>query len=405
MWLIAAGWSISITSPNEKRGLGSSSVYQNKNWCRNLSNSIWVGLTFLAALCLPCFVLAAGGPTEWEQTLAAAKKEGPPVIGIPASSELRKAIGSRFKEKFGIDIELFPSRGPENVSRIIKEYSAGVRYFDVLVAGGATPLAMVAAGAADEFQPYMILPEVKDPKNWWGGHIWEDNVSTKRYVYAFQCYTSETFWQNASQVDPQEMRSFDDLLNPKWKGRIGFLDPRNPGSGQNTWAFLWKVKGEDFLAKLAQHDLLISQNQRQLAESLAKGKLAFTIGLSHYSYEPFIKAGLPVKPVAKIKEGAHANNGSGVVAVVKNPPHPNSTRVFVNWLLGKEGQELYGKAMLQGTRRVDVDTQWLKESGIEACKDIMTVDDYYRLETHLESSVNKLRKPATALAEKLLSRN
>lgn len=43
---------------------------------------------------------------------------------------------------------------------------------------------MVAAGAADDFQPYMILPEVKEPKNWWGGHIWEDNVSTKKYIYA-----------------------------------------------------------------------------------------------------------------------------------------------------------------------------------------------------------------------------
>jgi ABC-type Fe3+ transport system substrate-binding protein len=371
----------------------------------NLSNSILLGLNFLAALYLPCFVLAADGQTEWARALVAAKKEGPPVIGIPASSELRKAIGTRFKERFGIDVELFPSRGPENVSRIIKEYSAGVRYFDVLVAGGATPLAMVAAGAADDFQPYMILPEVKDPNSWWGGHIWEDNVNTKRYIYAFLCYTSETFWQNTTQVGPQEMRSFDDLLNPKWKGRIGFLDPRNPGSGQNSWAFLWKAKGEEFLGKLAQQDLLITQNQRQLAEALAKAKLAFTIGLSHYSFEPFIKAGLPVKPVPKIKEGAHANNGSGVVAVVKNPPHPNSTRVFVNWLLGKEGQELYGRAMLQGTRRVDVDTRWLKESGIEACKDVMTVDDYYRRETHLESSVNELRKPATALAEKLLSRN
>lgn len=370
-----------------------------------LSDWISLGLSVLATLCLPSFLPAADGQTEWERTLAAAKKEGPPVIGIPASSELRKAIGTRFKEKFGIDIELFPSRGPENVTRIIKEYSAGVRYFDVLVAGGATPLAMVAAGAADDFQPYMILPEVKEAKNWWGGHIWEDNVSTKKYIYAFLCYTSETFWHNTSQVEPQEMRSFDDLFNPKWKGRIGFLDPRNPGSGQNTWAFLWKVKGEEFLGKLVQQDLLITQNQRQIADALAKGKLAFTIGLSHYSYEPFIKAGLPVKPVANIKEGAHANNGSGVVTVVKNPPHPNSTKVFINWLLGKEGQELYGKAMLQGTRRLDVDTQWLKESGIEACKDIMTVEDYYRRETHLESSVNKLRKPATALAEKLLSKN
>jgi iron(III) transport system substrate-binding protein len=366
--------------------------------------SPWIssGSGALLAVFLSSSLLAADWQTEWERTLAAAKKEGTPVVGIPASSELRKAIGTRFKEKFGIDVELFPSRGPENVTRIIKEFSAGVRYFDILVAGGATPLSMVAAGAADDFQPYMILPEVKDPKNWWGGHIWEDNVSTKRYIYAFLCYTSETFWYNTSQVDSQELRSFDDLLNPKWKGRIGFLDPRNPGSGQNTWAFLWKVKGEEYLGKLAQQDLLITQNQRQIADGLAKGKLAFTIGLSHYSYEPFIKAGLPVKPVPRIKEGAHASNGSGVVTVVKNPPHPNATKVFVNWLLGKEGQELYGRAMVQGTRRLDVDTQWLKESGSEACKDIMTVEDYYRLETHLESSVLKFRKPATALADKLL---
>jgi ABC-type Fe3+ transport system substrate-binding protein len=370
-----------------------------------LPNWASLGSGVLLAVSLPCSLLAAESQTEWERTLAAAKKEGAPVVGIPASSELRKAIGARFKEKFGIDIELFPSRGPENVTRIIKEHSAGARYFDVLVAGGATPLAMVAAGAADDFQSYMVLPEVRDPKNWWGGHIWEDNVSSKRYIYAFLCYTSETLWYNTSQVEPQELRSFDDMLNLKWKGRIGFLDPRNPGSGQNTWAFLSKIKGEEVLARLVQQDLLITQNQRQLADALAKGKLAFTIGLSHYSYEPFIKAGLPVKPVPNIKEGAHASNGSGVMTVVKNPPHPNATKVFVNWLLGKEGQELYGKAMHQGTRRFDVDTQWLKESGVEACKDIMTVDDYYRLETHLESSVNKLRKPATALAERLLSRN
>src|SRR5437867_7005814 len=359
----------------------------------------------LAALIVwlsPSHFEAANGQTEWEKTLAAAKKEGTLVVGIPASAELRKAIDARFQEKFGIPLELFPSRGPENATRIINEYNAGVRYFDAFISGGATPLTMIPVGAADEVQPYMILPEVKDPKNWWGGHIWEDNVKTKRYIYAFQCYTSETFWYNAGQVEPQEIRSFDDLLNTKWKGRIGLLDPRNPGSGQNTWSFLWKVKGEDYLAKLAQQALLISQNLRQIADALAKGKLAFTVGLSHYSYQPFMKAGLPVKPLPHIKEGSHANNGSGVITVVKNPPHPSAAKVFVSWFLSKEGQELYGKAMVQGTRRLDVNTAWLKESGVEACKDVMTVDDYYRLETHLESSVLKIRNPAIALANRLM---
>jgi iron(III) transport system substrate-binding protein len=227
-------------------------------------------------------------------------------------------------------------------------------------------------------------------------------VSTKKHSYAFLCYTSETWWYNSSQADSSEIRSFDDLLNPKWKGRIGLLDPRNPGSGQNTWSFLWKTKGEEYLTKLAQQDLLINQNLRQLADGLAKGKLAFTLGLSHYTYEPFIKAGLPVKPVTRVREGAHANNGSGVVTVIKNPPHPNAAKIFVNWLLDKEGQELYGKAMTQGTRRLDVSTAWLKASGSEGCKDVMSVDDYLRLETHLESSVKKIRAPAIALATKLL---
>ena len=319
------------------------------------------------------FSRAADWQTEWEKTLGAAKKEGTVVAGIPASSELRKALETKFKEKFGLSLELFPSRGPENVTRILTEFTAGVRYFDIFISGGATPLSLVSAGAADDFQSYMILPEVTDTKNWWGGHIWEDNVSTRRHIYAFQCYTSETLWFNATQVEPREIRSFDELLKPKWKGKIAFLDPRNPGSGQNTWAFLWKVKGEEYLTKLAQQDLVIAQNQRQMADALAKGKLAFTIGLSHYTYEPFMKAGLPVKPVPKTKEGAHANNGSGVVSIVKNPPHPNATKVFVNWFLGKDGQETYSKAMVQATRRLDVNTDWLKEFVIESCKDVMSV--------------------------------
>ena len=338
---------------------------------------------------------------EWETTVEASKKEGTLVVGIPASAELRKQAGSRFAEKFGIPTELLPARGPENVTRIISESKAGVKYFDILVAGGATPLAMVKEGVSEPFEPFMTLPEVKEPKHWWGGHIWEDNVSGNRQVYAFQCYSSETLWYNTNLVNLGEIRSYDDLLNPKWKGKIAFLDPRNPGSGQNNWGLLWKVKGEDYLRKLAQQDLFVSQNQRQMAESLVKGKLAISIGLSYYTFEPFTKAGLPVKPLT-IREGNDASNGSGVVAIVKNPPHPHATRVFVNWLLSREGQELYGRAMLQGTRRLDVDTGWLKQSGVEACKDFMTVEDYYRLETHLESSVLKVRAPAVELANKVL---
>src|SRR5207245_9276142 len=102
----------------------------------------------LLAVFLPASVYSAEWQAEWEKVLAAAKKENTVVLGIPASTELRNAIGSKFKEKFGIAPELFPSRGPENVTRSIKEYNAGVHYFDELMAGGSRPGRLAASGAA-----------------------------------------------------------------------------------------------------------------------------------------------------------------------------------------------------------------------------------------------------------------
>jgi ABC-type Fe3+ transport system substrate-binding protein len=85
-----------------------------------------------------------------------------------------------------------------------------------------------------------------------------------------------------------------------------------------------------------------------LAESLAKGKLSIIIGLTYYSFRQFVTAGLPVKPLPTFKEGTYVSGVSGNLAIIKNPPHPNAAKVFVNWLLGKEGQEVFhvGKIVL-----------------------------------------------------------
>lgn len=53
------------------------------------------------------------------------------------------------------------------------------------------------------------------------------------------------FWYNTTLAKAEELRSLDEFLNPKWKGKIGFLDPRTPGSGQSIWSFLWDIKGQD----------------------------------------------------------------------------------------------------------------------------------------------------------------
>jgi hypothetical protein len=83
----------------------------------------------------------------------------------------------------------------------------------------------------------------------------------------------------------------------------------------------------------------LGRDQRALAESLAEGRIAVMVGLAYYFYFPFIKSGL----------------------LIKGPAHPNCIKIFVNWLLSREGQEIVSTALGRATRRLDVDTKCLRE--------------------------------------------
>ncbi len=341
------------------------------------------------------------GQGEWDRTIDLAKKEGRVVVSVPTSAELRKEFEAGFQKKFsGIELELSVARGASNINKIAEEQNAGVRNVDLHI-GGTTSIVtgLLAPNLLAPILPSMLLPEVSDPKNWWGGHIWIDN--SKKYIYSFTAYMTETVWYNSTLVKPEEIVSWDSLLDPKWKGKIAILDPRSPGSGESTWAFLLKIKGEQFLTKLAAQEMMVGRNLRQLGEAVARGKSVISIGLSYYTYVPFIKAGLPVRPLSVIREGYYAASGSGNLAILKNVPHPNASKVFVNWLLSREGQSAFTKAMGQPTRRFDVDTHWTREFGHVAAKEALTPEKFDELENGSEEVVNKFRRPAMALAEKL----
>ncbi|HWP24362.1 MAG TPA: extracellular solute-binding protein [Candidatus Binatia bacterium] len=341
---------------------------------------------------------------EWEKAREAARREGKIVLAIPPANELRREMEIVLKQKFGIDVELVAAPGPKNASRIAAEKKAGVSYFDAIICGTGTAAGLAHDGMLEPLESFWILPEVKDPRQWWGGHIWEDNLRTNKFLYSFLADVStHSIWYNATLAQPQELRSIDDYLNPKWKGKIGFSDPRIPSSGQSIWSFMWEMKGEEFLKKLAAQELFITRDLRQLADSLAKGKVALGFGIGRSQAEPFVKAGLPIKTAPPPKEGLPASNSFGVVGLIKDPPHPSATRVFINWFLGREGQDWYGRIMQNGTRRLDVDTQWLKALGVHAAKDALSVQEYHRLRNHLEDKYTNVRVPAGRFAEKILN--
>jgi ABC-type Fe3+ transport system substrate-binding protein len=343
----------------------------------------------------------SANPPEWDKLVDAARKEGKVTVSLPASAELKRQIEEQFKKRYGIEVEVFTARGSSGVRRMADEFKAGVRHFDLHIGGSSSILSgMLDEGIIDAIEPWLVLPEVKDPKQWWGGHLWVD--SAKRFIYMFQAYLPESIWYNTDLVKPGELRSFDDFLNPKWKGKIGFLDPRTPGGGDSNWSYMWQVKGEEYLKNLASQDLYLGRDQRVLSESLAKGRVAVLIGNSYYSFMPFVKAGLPVKPLPTVKEGTFGTGGSGNLAIIKAPAHPNSTKVFVNWLLSRDGQEVFSRGLGQATRRLDVDTRWLRELGTIAAKDVMSVENFWQVENQSEEKLDRVRKPALKAAQALL---
>lgn len=345
---------------------------------------------------------SAEAQEDWKKIIEAAKKEGKVVAGGPPTAVLRKQFKDTFENKFGLELELISAPGPQNAGKAMAEYKAGVRYFDVLHGGSGTLEPLKNENMLAPFMDFMMLAEVKDPRQWWGGHMWEDNVKTKTFIYSFSADFSVPPFYNSDLVKPGEISSYEDLLQPKWKGKIGLFEPRIPSAGQGLWGFLMRAKGKEFLQRLADQSLFIHRDGQQLAVGLAKGTLAVALGLSQRFVDPYIKAGLPIKALSSIKEGMGGSNGFGTVAIMKNAPHPNATKVYINWLLGKEGQELYGRALTQGSRRFDVDTKWLARFNTPAAKDVTTPEEFEKVRFYGEDVIMNWREPAGEFARKIL---
>ena len=368
---------------------------------KNKRSSALGVLIALALLCVKS-AFSADASDEWKKVLEAAKKDGKVVVGGPPTAVLRQKFKETFEKKFAIEMELISAPGPQNASRAQSEFKAGVKYFDVLHAGSGTLEPLMRENMLAPFMDFVILAEVKDPRQWWGGHMWEDNIKTNRFIYSFSADFSTPPFYNTDLVKPSEISSYDDFLQPKWKGKIGFFEPRIPSAGQGLWGFLMKIKGKEFLQRLANQDLFISRDGKQLADALAKGTLAVNLGQSQRFIEPYIKAGIPIKSISNLKEGLSGSNGFGTVAVMKNAPNQNAAKIYVNWLLSKEGQDLYSHALTQGTRRFDVDTKWLAKFDSEAAKDVMSPEEFEKVRFYGEDIIKNWREPGGEYARQIL---
>ena len=282
-----------------------------------------------------------GWQAAWEKTVKAAEEEGALVI------YMTQAFDPVFREGFHktypkIKVTTATGRGPDLSQRVMLERRAEKFAVDLYVSGNISPLTVFyRAKILAPVRPLLLLPEVVDNSGWYEGkHHYDDPEN--RYIFVFEgTPRSGEITYNTKLVNPSEIKSYWDLLSPKWKGQIVSVDPLVSGPISAAHIFFYKHPdlGAEFIRRLyAETDVAIIRSNEQMLDWLSAGKYAFGIGARDVDNAMMQGLSLNQFLPASLKEGSSVTAYNGTLSYFNRAPHPNAAKVAVNWLLSREGQ-------------------------------------------------------------------
>ena len=303
------------------------------------------------------------GQAEWDRVVRAAEKEGQLTAYIAGYDALVSA-GVFQKAYPKIKVLSVTGSGSQLAPRIAAERRAEKYLADVYGGGGNSLFQVLYQGKMlDPVRPALVHPEVADESKWWEGkHKYVDREGQYIFVYEGNVSAGATPGFNTKQVNPNEFKSYWDFLAPKWKGKIVSVDIRRVRGAGLMWQYMYynPELGQKYIRRLfGEMEVTMVGDLRQAVDWLATGK--FAICLPCRDVLDAKRQGLPVDDFEPyhFKEGVSISSAFGQVALMNRAPHPNAAKVFVNWLLSREGQILFQKVLSQpgsekNSRRIDI---------------------------------------------------
>ena len=249
--------------------------------------TIWAyGFILLAMTLLP---LAGFGQEEatptpaveqtWQALVEAARAEGKLVI---SSNSLHESLPQAFEKKYGIRTILEASSGREATNRLLAERRAGIHAVDIFIAGRGTMRSrLLPAGVLGSIPDLLINPEVVDQSLWREGHWYGD--PDQKYVFFFAMNASSDNAYNTNLVDPKDVRSWWDLLDPRWRGKLIASHPvRRPGTeATRAWLYTHPALGPDYIRRIyTETGMKLVATDREMANGIATGAFAIDVALT-----------------------------------------------------------------------------------------------------------------------------
>ena len=301
---------------------------------------------------------------EWDRTVKAAEQEGQVVLY--SLSEVGDAIANTgFQKKFPkIKISVVAARGGEHVSRVMAERRAGKFLADIGNLGNTSPYTLYQSKTLDPIASAFILPEVKDESKWWQGKQQFIDPEGK-FILVYVGAPLFLVGYNTKLVSPNGFKSYWELLDPKWKGKIVAFDPKAGGFAATRDRFFYHNPelGPSFLRRLfSEMALTLYARYPQGEDWLAAGKFSLCL-CRHQSISEAKTQGLPVDLMepSSFKEGVGVETRAKTLVLMNQAPHPNAAKVFLNWFLSREGQSDFQKtaakyidAGAEGSLRMDI---------------------------------------------------
>src|SRR5437588_4332322 len=263
------------------------------------------------------------GPDRTQRLIAGAKKEGVLNLYSSAIAEHMNAVTAAFEKTYGVKVRIWRGGSEEILQRAVTEARGGRYDMDV----AETAAMQIMAISREKLLQPVVTPVAADlmPQSMIAGEPWLPS----RIVVFTGAYNTKVI--PAAEIP----RSYEDLLKPRWKGKLGIE------ADDNNWLMaLCSVLGEEKGLKLfgdivAKNGISVRKGHTLIANLVASGEIPVALTVYYHEVEPLKRAGAPISelnipPVFCFPSG---------VCLARRPPHPYAGVLFMDFLL-TQGQAI-----------------------------------------------------------------